>query len=328
MADVDLRELRYFRVVAEELNFSRAAERLGMTQPPLSRAIRLLERRLDAPLFVRDSHRVELTAAGEVLFAESRSVLDAVDAAVRRTRRAAAGPPTLVVTVKPCVATELVRGILDTYRAIPGAPVVEVAVSGFGEQADMVRDGRADVALLAAPYDRRGLELEPLLREARLAALPAAHPLAARTTLTCADLAGLPMPRWPTANAAESDFWAGRDREPSRAGERSVGPLVRDTAQTLETVALGQAVALVSTSLADGNPRPDIAYRPVVDASPLSIAIAWREQARNPWLARLVEVAVEVAGDVGGGPGGAAAQPVRGGGAPAPAARSAATVSG
>ncbi|WP_331773526.1 LysR family transcriptional regulator (plasmid) [Embleya sp. NBC_00888] len=297
MAEVELRELRYFRVVAEELNFSRAAERLGMTQPPLSRAIRLLERRLDTALFERDSHRVALTAAGEVLLAESRSVLDAADAAVRRTRRAAAGPPTLVVTAKPCVATDLLRDLVAAYRVLPAAPVVEVAVSGFGEQSDMVRDGRADAALLSAPYDVQGLELEHLLGEPRVAALPRVHPLAARETLTCADFADLPMPRWPTASVVERDYWAGRDRAPNRAGERPRGPLVHDNAQLLECVALDQAVALVSTSLAERNPRPDIVYRPVSDASPFTIAIAWRQGARNPWLARLVDVATKVAAE-------------------------------
>ena len=89
MDDVEVRELRYFRAVAEELNFSRAAERLGMAQPPLSRAIRLLERRLGVQLFERTSRHVELTPAGNVLFTESAKALDAVTAAVRRTRRAA-----------------------------------------------------------------------------------------------------------------------------------------------------------------------------------------------------------------------------------------------
>lgn len=291
MADLEVRELRYFQAVAEELNFTHAAQRLGITQPPLSRAIRQLERRLDAVLFERDSHQVALTPAGLRLLDEARRVLDAVSAAVHRTRRAAR--PTLVITAKPCVATDLLRHIVSAVAGLPDAPHVEVAVSGYGEQSGMVRDGRADLALLGSPYDLRGLDAEPLLAEPRVAALPRAHPLATRAGLACRDLTGLPMPRWPSANAAERDYWAGRDRVPS--DEPLTGPTVHDNSQLLEAVALGQAVALVPASFAERYVRDDVAYRPVRDASEYTIAIAWREGLRDPWIARVVLTAGEVA---------------------------------
>lgn len=170
--DLEVRELRYFRAVAEELNFSRAAERLGMAQPPLSRAIRQLERRLGVPLFERTTHHVTLTPAGLTLLEESARVLDAINAAARRTRRAAQPAPRLIVTAKPGVATDLLRRILDTYAAQSDAPATEIALSGFGEQATMVRDGRADLAIVGSPFDHEGLEIEPLLSEPRVAALP------------------------------------------------------------------------------------------------------------------------------------------------------------
>ncbi|MFF5211459.1 LysR family transcriptional regulator [Streptosporangium sp. NPDC000396] len=291
MVDLEVRELRYFQAVAEELNFTRAARRLGIAQPPLSKAIRQMERRLDASLFERDSHRVTLTPAGLRLLDEARLVLDAVSAAVHRTRRAARSA--LVITAKPCVATDLLRHIVSAVAALPDAPHVEVAVSGYGEQSGMVRDGRADLALLGSPYDLRGLDSEPLLAEPRMAALPRAHPLAARADLACRDLAGLPMPRWPSANAAERDYWAGRDTFPG--GERPTGPTVHDNSQLLEAVALGQAVALVPASFAERYARDDVVYRPVRDASEYTIAIAWREGLRDPWIARVLHTAVTVA---------------------------------
>ncbi|MGC5013230.1 LysR family substrate-binding domain-containing protein [Streptosporangium sp. DT93] len=222
---------------------------------------------------------------------EARRVLDAVSAAEHRTRRAARR--TLVITAKPCVATGLLRDIVSAATGIPGAPHVEVAVSGYGEQSAMVRDGRADLALLGSPYDLRGLEAEPLLGEPRVAALPRAHPLAARTALACRDLAGLPMPRWPSANAAEQDYWAGRDTAPG--GERPAGPAVHDNSQLLEVVALGQAVALIPLSFTERHRRDDVVYRPVRDASAYTIAVAWREGLRDPWIARVVRAAAEVA---------------------------------
>lgn len=206
MDDVEVRELRYFRAVAEELNFSRAAERLGMAQPPLSRAIRLLERRLGAQLFERTSRHVALTPAGEVLFTESAKALDAVATAVRRTRRAAQQPPALVVTVRPGVAAGLLRRIADGHP-----DPVEIRISGFGEQPAMLRDGRADVALLGCPGDHGDLDVEVLFTEPRVAALPSGHELAGRSALSCADFAGRPTPSWPEASAADRAYWSGQD---------------------------------------------------------------------------------------------------------------------
>ncbi|MEU5263447.1 LysR family transcriptional regulator [Amycolatopsis sp. NPDC021455] len=286
MDDVEVRELRYFRAVAEELNFSRAAERLGMAQPPLSRAIRLLERRLGVQLFERTSRHVSLTPAGNVLFAESAKALDAVTAAVRRTRRAAQRTPALVVTAKPGVATDLLRRIADAHP-----DPVEIRVSGFGEQAEMVRDGRADVAVVGCPGTHHGLDVEVLFSEPRVAALAPGHELAARSALTCADFAGRPTPCWPLSSAADRAYWSGQD---VTGGPVTPGPVVYDSAQLLETVALGQAVALLPASFAELGSRDDVVYRPVVDASPYSLALAWAAGARDVRIARFVRTASEV----------------------------------
>ncbi|MGW5742445.1 LysR family transcriptional regulator [Amycolatopsis sp. NPDC003861] len=287
MDDVEVRELRYFRAVAEELNFSRAAERLGMAQPPLSRAIRLLERRLGVQLFERTSRHVSLTPAGAVLFAESAKALDAVTAAVRRTRRAAQQTPALVVTAKPGVATDLLRRIADAHP-----DPVDVRVSGFGEQAEMLRDGRADVAVLGCQSGtHHGLDVEVLFSEPRVAALPSGHELAARAVLTCADFAGRPTPCWPLSSAADRAYWSGQD---VTGGPVTPGPIVHDSAQLLETVALGLAVALLPASVAELSARDDVVYRPVVDATPYALALAWPAGARDPRIARFVRTATEV----------------------------------
>ncbi|CAN5268001.1 LysR family transcriptional regulator [soil metagenome] len=301
MIDLEVRELRYFTAVAEELNFSRAAERLGMAQPPLSRAIRQLERRLGVQLFERSNRHVMLTVAGLTLLDEARRALDAISAAARRTRRAAQETPTLVVTAKPGVATNLLQRIVAAYCRLPGAPRVEFAVSGFGEQAHMVRDGRADVALLGSPHDLLGLDAEELITEPRVAALPIGHQLARRAALRCGDLAGLPMPQWPGSSASSRDYWSGRDLlSATRDGPESPdeppvhGPAVRDSSQLLEAVALGQAVALIPQSLAEHNRRDDVTYRPVTDASHYSIVIAWPEHSCAQWTARFVRTSIEL----------------------------------
>ncbi len=299
MNTLEVRELRFFVAVAEELNFSRAAERLGMAQPPLSRAIRQMERRLGVQLFERNTRQVTLTAAGETLLTEAGKTFEVLSAAVRRTRRAALTTPTLVVTAKPGVATGLLSRVVDSYTVLPGAAQVEIVVSGYREQANMVRDGRADLALLSLPDDERGLDSELLTTEPRVAALPVSHELAGRGTLRCRDLDGWPMPQWPDSTPAERRYWSGRDRDSSaktsvesRPEAPAHGPVVCDSTQLLEVVGLGQAVALIPLSLAEHNPRADIVYRPVGDASPYTTVIIWPEGARAPSVALFVRAAI------------------------------------
>ncbi|MBZ4317980.1 LysR family transcriptional regulator [Streptomyces sp. SCA2-4] len=284
---MEVRELRYFQAVAEELNVSRAAQRLGMSQPPLSRAIAQLERRLGVRLFERAHRRLELTPAGAALAEEAARALDAVSAAVRRARRAGSVLPSLVLTAKAGVATDLLRRVVTAFGALPGAPDVRITVSGFGEQAAMIRDGRADVALLGTPFDRHGVEYEPLFSEPRVAALPAGHPLAGRTALRCADLEGMPMPHCPGLSGPERAYWS----EPGVPG-----PVIHDSSQLMEAVALGQAVALIPLSLAEGTPRSDVVYRPVPDARSYETVVAWREGINEGWVGRLVRTVVELAG--------------------------------
>ncbi|WP_345432180.1 LysR family substrate-binding domain-containing protein [Actinoallomurus vinaceus] len=222
-----------------------------------------------------------------------------MSAATRRTRRAAQTAPRLVVTAKPGVATDLLRRILDTYATQPDAPATEIVLSGFGEQATMVRDGRADLAIVGSPFDDKGLDVEPLLSEPRVAALPVRHELTHRTTLSCHDIADLPVPRCPTSSAAIYAYWSGRDIASARTEDgmdeaSATGPTVYDSAQLLEAVALGQAVALIPRSLAQRNSRADIAYRPVQDASPYLLGIAWRAGIRSTPIARLVRTAIEI----------------------------------
>ncbi|NUT98762.1 MAG: LysR family transcriptional regulator, partial [Saccharothrix sp.] len=231
---METRELRYFVAVAEELHFGRAAQRLAMAQPPLSRAIQQLERRLGVVLLRRTARAVTLTEAGAVLLREARAALDAVEAAERRTRRAAADRPGVVLAAKAGASRELLSKLLDAYAAEPGAVTVEVALCGPGEPENLLRKGRADVALLHRPYDATaGFDFEDLHTEPQVAVLPAGHPLADRATLSFPELDALPdlpLPRWPERDGSYRD---------------GPGPKVRDHTQLLQLVALGLACAIV-----------------------------------------------------------------------------------
>lgn len=306
MDDVELRELRYFVAVAEELNFSRAAERIGMAQPPLSRAISKLEHRLGVRLLNRDSRRVSLTPAGRTLLQAANGVLESMAAAVRETRRAAEERPSFTVTAKPGVANGLLRRIVTAFTATPGTPPVEILVSPYRRQAELVRDGRADMALLNSPFDARGLETELLLSERRVAALSVDHPLASRETISRAELAGEPIARWPDSTPAERLYWAGGSDDPFRAGEaeseraedvKVLGPEVSDSGELLDVIGLGQAVAVVPEHTAVQYPRPDIRYVPVPDAAPTLTAIGWRAGRRDRVLGAFLRTARQVAAE-------------------------------
>lgn len=281
---METRELRYFVAVAEELHFGRAAARLGIAQPPLSRAIQQLERRLGVTLLDRSARGVSLTAAGSVLLRESVAALDAVAAAERRTRRAGAvdGRPHLVLVTKAGASVELLAKLLDAYAAEPEAIAIEVLLCGPGEQERMLRDGRADVALLHRPFDSTvGLDCEELTTEGQVAVLPAGHPLSRRSELRLADLDALedpPQPRWP-----------------STEGAYPVGPgaEVHDHEQLLQLIGLGRTMALLPESVR-GSLRGGHAVVPVVDAVVVTTVIAWPPQSTSLALAALVRTATRL----------------------------------
>ncbi|MFE3559414.1 LysR family transcriptional regulator [Streptomyces sp. NPDC059193] len=287
MDALETRELRYFVAVAEELHFGRAAERLGMAQPPLSRAIQQLERRLGVCLLERDRRGVALTDAGQVLLSEGRATLDAATAAVRRTRRAGGADNPggarnrLVLAVKTAAVHELLQKLLDAYAAQPDAAEVEVLQCRMSDQEARLRDGSADVALMHVPFNSlAGFDSEELMTEGQLAVLPAGHPLAARNTLSMADISDLPdLPpaRWPRHGIYAP----------------GPGPEIHDQTQLAQLVALGRTVAVLPES-ARAWLWSDHAAIPLTDAPPVSTHIAWPTHSRLPALASLIRTAVQL----------------------------------
>jgi DNA-binding transcriptional LysR family regulator len=300
---IDLELIRRFIVVAEELNFTRAAARLGMAQPPLSAAIGKLERKLGVRLLERTSRRVTLTPAGAVLLEQGRIAVEGVGAAIQRARRKGTAADRLTVAVKPGTSTDLLKKIMRAYAQDPRLPQVHLLFGHPGGPAAAVRGGAADVAILRAPFDQRGLDTELLLTEPRVAVLPTDHRLAGRPELRRADLAGEPMPRWAgQPDPAAAAYWAGADTPgPARTqpGDRQAGlppgPEINDISQLLDAVVLGNAVAYVPVSVAHQQHSADLVFVPVSDLSPSEVVAAWPDTSRSRAVAGFVRAAAEVA---------------------------------
>ncbi|MFI8487502.1 LysR family transcriptional regulator [Streptomyces rubrogriseus] len=283
MAELETRELEYFVAVAEELHFGRAAAGLAIAQPALSKAVRRLESRLGVRLLDRSSRHVTLTTAGEALLHHGRHALNAVGAAAEKTRRADDRQAHLRLVIKPGGDGNLLSGILAGYAGRPDARQVDIIFGGATDRADHVRDGRADVALLYAPFDdMTGLDHETLAVEGRVAILPPDHRLAARPEVTLADLARETLPRWKGVR------WTG-------APEARPGPEVTDAAEVMQMIRLGRTVAILPRSLARP-PHPDLVYRPVTDAPDSELVVAWSQDDRRRLVASFVAAAVDAAG--------------------------------
>ena len=285
--DLDLRKLRYFAVVADELNFGRAAEVLMIAQPVLSRQIRALEDELGVRLFVRDTRGTELTEHGRLLRTEAEGLLASASAVRRRIAIAARGEASFTVAFMPgLVVSDAVR---ELQRAFPDV-TIEVVRTGWDDQVQVLHDGRADVSYLRRPFDATGLSTEPLFTEPRVVVLPWDHPRAAASGVLMDDLAEehllqdpAAVPEW-AGVAAEMRRGRGATRSPSRTVE-----------EKLELVAVRQGIAILPLSTARFYRRPDVRYVPVADLPPTAVHLGW-EQGRE---SRLLDVFVTAARDVG-----------------------------
>jgi DNA-binding transcriptional LysR family regulator len=266
MDRLETRELAYFLAAADELHFGRAAARLGIAQPALSKTIRRLERRLGVTLLERTSRAVALTEAGRVLAREARVVLDAVSAAALRTQRAGTRDPRLMLAMKPGGDAGLLPAILAAFEREPEAMPVEVV---FGaDSARMLREGQADAALLYAPPDElRGLDTETLLTEAPVAVLPTSHPLAQRASLRMADLAGETLHRKP-------------------ADPREMTSI----SELMHLIALGRKIAVLPRVLTTPL-RDDLTTVPMADLQPVALLLAWPAHSTSPSVAALARAA-------------------------------------
>jgi DNA-binding transcriptional LysR family regulator len=201
---MELRQLRYFVAVAEELHFRRAAARLHISQPPLSQQIRQLEEELGAQLLIRNRRRVELTPAGEAFLHDARAILSELDGAVSTARRIASGQAgRLRINFVGSALLSIIPAAVQAFRRDRPGVEVEMRERATAEQLRALRAGTIDLGFVRPPVeDLDGLWPELVLREPTVAALPADHPLTRVRRLSIAGLAGEPLVLFPRSQAA------------------------------------------------------------------------------------------------------------------------------
>jgi DNA-binding transcriptional LysR family regulator len=290
MASMELRHLRYFVAVAEELHFSRAAARLHIAQPPLSQQIRGLERDLGVALFSRTRRRVDLTPAGRALLEEARRILAQADRAARIARRAGAGAiGQLALAFVPSADLDLLPRVLRLWRGRFPDVELDLQVLLPVAQMEALAAGRIQVGLLRLPVVAdRAVVVEPIQSEPLVAVLPRRHRLARRPRVRLADLAGdtiMMFPRHVAPGYYDVMISAFRD-----AG---FTPSVfhPGTMQTnLALVSAGLGASLLPSSIRNLR-RAGVVYRPLMPPVPrVELAVAYRRDERSAVLPAFLEL--------------------------------------
>ncbi|WP_328937362.1 LysR substrate-binding domain-containing protein [Streptomyces tauricus] len=282
---MELRTLRYFVAVAEELHFGRAATRLHISQPPLSRAIQRLESELGAALFDRSSAGVALTPAGTLLLDEARDLLGRADR-IRERVASAAGAAILTVGLLGDSTDPGVIGLAAAHRRRYPHVEVRVRETDLSDPTCGLRAGSVDIALTRGPFDETGLAVRELRADPVGALLRADDPLARRESLKLADLTGRRWFRFPAGtDPLWQSYWSG--------GEPREGPVVRAVQECRQAVLWNGTVGM---TLLDHVLARGLTVVPLIDMEPSRVVVAWKQGDTNPVIRSFVRIAAAAYG--------------------------------
>jgi|GEM_PF-1786548 DNA-binding transcriptional LysR family regulator len=292
--DVHLRDLRYFVVVAEDLSFARAAQRLQLTEPALTKQVRALEKSLNADLFEDAGADFRLTEAGRTLLTDAYTLLATwEDSAVRLAEAMDAQERLVRLGALTSVTRGLYPEALKIFHDTVEGGRVELRPVGWGDPTAGLTDSTTDVALLWMPVAPAGIGFRKLLSEPRWVALAANHPLADRTVIDFSELQDEPFIAMPADAGVSRDFWLA---ERERAGRRIViAGEARTADEAFETVGSGRGVVLLAASNAELYAHPEIVCRPVHGIAPAVLAVAWRRVDKRPAVRAFVNASIEAA---------------------------------
>lgn len=287
---LELRQLRHFLAVAEELNFTRAAERLHLAQQGLSASIGRLEDQLGVALFVRNTRRVELTSAGEVLVEGARAVVQAASDALEQVHLVAQGRKGRLSVGFSTAAggVGIVREILRTFAERVPDVDLRTKEHDFSDPSAGLVDGSVQVAFIFGPLPVDGLSSMTLLEEPRLLAVRPEHPLASRASVAVDELLGLPWLQVPGPRGPWPDFWF------PRAATGANGPTIRTADEWVTAIESGRGCAFTMPTVMRNFTTARVSVLPVNGLPPAAVLIAWRTADTDPLAAGLVAVALEV----------------------------------
>ncbi|MEU4235070.1 LysR substrate-binding domain-containing protein [Nonomuraea sp. NPDC026600] len=283
---MELRLLRYFVAVAEERHFGRAAARLHMTQPPLSRAIKQLETDLGVVLLHRSATGVEPTHAGNALYTEARTLLEQAEQARARVT-AAAGAVTLTIGTLADSAEEAGTRLAATFRRRHPEVSIRIREADFTDPTTGLRNGLADVALTRLPFDDVGISVRVLRSDSIGVVLRADDPLAGRDTVCLADLADRP---WFQLPEGTDPVWRAYWNGATPVGERPAGPVVRTVNECMQAVLWNGTVGIAPLihALPDG-----LTWAPLTDMPPSPLVVAWATEHESPLVRSFAHIAVD-----------------------------------
>jgi DNA-binding transcriptional LysR family regulator len=290
----ELRHLRYFLAVAEELNFSRAAERLHIAQPALSAQIRTLEAQLGCELFMRTTRKVELTPNGKILLEDAREIVARADAAAAKMKAAGRGERGLLrISFVGHGAGELGSEMLRRFsERYPAVDIELVSAATLEELQRLVLERQTDLGFVWLPLLFEELTSVTVTQEQKVVTVPRDHPFAEKDEVRARDVAAEPIvapwDHYPAEFVAE---WLA-DFRPE--GRRADDPNAMSIEECMSFVIRGVALWVVPESVPRFYPRPEVAFVPIADVAPARIALAWRSEAPTPTVAAFVETAKTV----------------------------------
>ncbi|MFE3190757.1 LysR family transcriptional regulator [Nocardia sp. NPDC059240] len=290
--EVHTRQLQYFIAVAEELSFTRAAQRLHVSQQGLSTQIKQLEHEMGVTLFSRTTRHVELTAAGAGFLRHVRDALTSLSFGAEEARAVQRGEnDRLVLGCLEGAALTLTEPILAAFRAAHPEVTIEFTHFTYDTPSAGLADGLVDVAFVRRPFADEGLRFEPLFTQPLMAMLPAHHVLADRTTVTVGELLDDPILASGPADPVWNAFWR---LESHRAGRAAPGVLpVKTLLEELHQVATGAGIAM-TVPCAGWIRFPGVRVIPISDATSSEVAVCWRAAHQTPLVRSFVEVARRV----------------------------------
>jgi DNA-binding transcriptional LysR family regulator len=276
---MELRQLRYFIVLSEELHFNRAAKRLHLSQPPLTRQIRQLEDELGVSLVYRTTRKVELTDAGHAFANEARQIMARVAHASGLASQANRGIVGQLVLGYTPARTNMVAKVVKSFGKL--CPNVRMSLRDMtGHNIQLIRDGRIDVGFFPLPVDKTGLIVETLLREKYVVAMPKNHRLAGRRSISIRELTKEPnlfFPRY--TNPVGYDIVVGLCQ--TRGLSLNIVLEVENVHMRVELVREGFGVCVLRTSTAEALHGSDIVFRPLQNSPILEVGMAYSPENRS-----------------------------------------------